>query len=73
MEQGRGTTMFVLKGCPKCKGDLAAETSLRRLELEADVVCIQCGYSLRSEETKRLYARLVRHNPQLVPAYAFSR
>jgi len=64
--------MFILKGCPKCHGDLAAETSLRRAEADADVVCIQCGYSLRPGETRGLFRRLL-PRPQVrpVPAPAY--
>jgi hypothetical protein len=51
--------MFILKGCPKCKGDLAAETNLRRLTDDADIACLQCGYYLRPDEQHRLFARLV--------------
>ena len=49
--------MFILKGCPKCKGDLVAETSIRRMSLNADVVCIQCGYSLQLDEQSDLSQR----------------
>ncbi|HEY7294878.1 MAG TPA: hypothetical protein VH916_07535 [Dehalococcoidia bacterium] len=64
--------MFILKGCPKCKGDLAAESSNRRMEADDDVTCIQCGYRLRVEEQRRLFSRLlpVQRRPQPVPALA---
>ncbi len=64
--------MFILKGCPKCKGDLAAESSSRRMEADDDVTCIQCGYHLRPEEQRRLFSRLVpvQRRPQPVPALA---
>src|SRR6266516_1099519 len=35
--------VFILKGCPKCHGDLVADTSWHRLDPEVDVSCIQCG------------------------------
>lgn len=64
--------MFILKGCPKCKGDLAAETSLRRMTDDADVACIQCGYYLRPDEQQRLFSRLVpvMRRPQPALQYA---
>lgn len=64
--------MFILKGCPKCKGDLAAESSLRRTEVDDDVTCIQCGYRLRPDEQKRLFSRLVpvTRRSQPLPALA---
>lgn len=63
--------MFILKACPKCKGDLAAETSLRRMEVDDDVVCIQCGYYLRPDETRGLFARILRA-PAMRPAPALA-
>lgn len=65
--------MFILKACPRCKGDLAADT--RRLREEADVACIQCGYYLRPAEQQRLFDRLFavtrRQEPIPAPAYAY--
>jgi len=49
--------MFILKGCPRCKGDLNAETSLRRREADADVSRIQCGYLLRQDEQNTFFRR----------------
>jgi hypothetical protein len=52
--------MMILKGCPKCHGDLVAETSPRRLQADDDIVCIQCGYYLRPNETRALVSRVMR-------------
>ncbi len=70
----RGAAVFILKACPNCKGDLAAETSVRRMSADADVACIQCGYYLRPAEQQRLFARLlpVMVRPQPAPAYAYT-
>lgn len=62
--------MFILKGCPKCKGDLAAETGLRQLDGDDDVSCIQCGYALRPEESRTVFGRLMQRPVRLQPAYA---
>ncbi|HLZ73124.1 MAG TPA: hypothetical protein VKV26_24740 [Dehalococcoidia bacterium] len=64
--------MFILKGCPKCKGDLAAESSRRRMEADDDVTCIQCGYHLRPDEQQSLFSRLVpvQRRPQPLSALA---
>jgi hypothetical protein len=51
--------MFVLKGCPKCGGDLAADVSAPRAELDTDASCIQCGYRLKPEEERGLLHRLL--------------
>ena len=66
--------MFVLKGCPKCGGDLAADTSSRRVEQDADVSCIQCGYRLKPEEEKGLLSRLLPSAAgRMAPAPAYAR
>ncbi|HEY8820119.1 MAG TPA: hypothetical protein VIM45_02135 [Dehalococcoidia bacterium] len=66
--------MLILKACPKCKGDLAAETSVRRMSDDSDIICIQCGYTLPLEQQKSLFARLLsRTQPAVlerVPEYA---
>lgn len=64
--------MFILKGCPKCNGDLAAETGLRRLDGDSDVTCIQCGYYLRPEESRNVFGRLMRRAARLEPAPAYA-
>lgn len=54
--------MFVLKACPRCRGDL-------NVGLDSEFTCIQCGYELKSDERTRMVARLrVAHRP--VPAGA---
>ncbi len=66
--------MFVLKGCPKCGGDLAADTSSRRAEPDADVSCIQCGYRLKPDEEKGLLSRLFpARTGRMAPAPAYVR
>jgi hypothetical protein len=37
----KGTTMLVLKGCPRCNGDLLLVTSMDGRSAN----CLQCGYS----------------------------
>lgn len=43
--------MFVLKSCPRCRGDLNGG-------LDGEFSCIQCGYELRPDERVRLVARI---------------
>lgn len=66
--------VFILKACPKCKGDLAAETNIRRITDDTDVACIQCGYTLPLALQQRLFARLFPRaqtiQPAPVPVYA---
>jgi hypothetical protein len=64
--------MFFLKACPKCRGDLAAETSMWRVEADSDVTCIQCGHYLRPEERKGLWSRLMQRPTHLQPAPAYT-
>ncbi|MGD9893479.1 MAG: hypothetical protein AB7R89_07030 [Dehalococcoidia bacterium] len=46
---------MVLKGCPKCRGDLSLDHELQDRTL--DLVCIQCGYRLPSSEREALLTR----------------
>lgn len=64
--------MFILKACPRCTGDLAADT--RRMRDDADVACIQCGYYLRPAEQQRLFDRLfpVAHRQEPIPVLAYA-
>ncbi|MFN8559776.1 MAG: hypothetical protein U0531_21325 [Dehalococcoidia bacterium] len=43
--------MFVLKACPRCRGDL-------NVGLDLEFSCIQCGYELRPAERTQMAARL---------------
>lgn len=43
--------MFVLKACPRCRGDLNAG-------LDGEFTCIQCGYELNPDERTRMVARI---------------
>lgn len=54
--------MFVLKACPRCRGDL-------NVGLDSEVTCIQCGYDLRPEERNHLITRL-RVARRALPAWA---
>jgi hypothetical protein len=46
--------MFVLKGCPKCGGDVHTEAQVLG---EPELVCLQCGYELRPAERTALLER----------------
>jgi hypothetical protein len=41
--------MFLLKSCPRCRGDL-------NLTLERDLVCLQCGHEVPREAARELIA-----------------
>ena len=43
--------MFVMKACPRCRGDLS-------LGLDNEITCLQCGYELKPAERGELLARL---------------
>lgn len=43
--------MFVLKGCPRCRGDLYRE-------IDDELICLQCGYEVRPEDHLWLIARM---------------
>jgi hypothetical protein len=47
----RSNLMFVLKSCPRCRGDLNGG-------LDGEFSCIQCGYELKPDERNRLAARI---------------
>jgi hypothetical protein len=47
--------MFLLKGCPKCGGDIRLE---RDEYGDVDLVCLQCSYYLRGPERAEALARL---------------
>ncbi len=64
--------MFILKGCPKCHGDLVAETGARRID-DADVTCIQCGYYLRPDEQRGLLGRFFTGPRRLQPVPVYAR
>ena len=42
--------MWLIKGCPKCHGDLFEERQLGG----SDIACLQCGYTLRAPEITAL-------------------
>ncbi len=42
--------MFWLKACPRCRGDLHEESDF----YGPYVACMQCGYTLTSEEEEQL-------------------
>jgi len=42
--------MFILKGCPRCGGDL-------QTGIDDDLTCIQCGKDLSGEERTQLLQR----------------
>ena len=46
-------TVFVLKACPRCNGDLYSA-------LEDELVCIQCGKELNSAEKTQIMSRIGR-------------
>jgi ssDNA-binding Zn-finger/Zn-ribbon topoisomerase 1 len=47
--------MFLLKGCPKCGGDIRLE---RDEYGDVDLVCLQCSYTLKGPERAEAIARL---------------
>lgn len=54
--------MFVLKSCPRCRGDL-------NTGLDGEFTCIQCGYELKPQEHNLLVSRIQRaREAQLVGA-----
>ncbi|HLZ69829.1 MAG TPA: hypothetical protein VKV26_07960 [Dehalococcoidia bacterium] len=55
--------MFILKSCPKCRGDLSIEQdnySRTLFSKETDFACLQCGYRLPADERRVMLARLRR-------------
>ena len=52
--------MFLLKGCPKCGGDVRLE---RDEYGDVDLVCLQCSYNLRGEERANVLTRLRQARP----------
>ncbi len=55
--------MFILKSCPKCRGDLSIEQdnySRTLFSKETDFACLQCGYRLLADERRAMLARLRR-------------
>ena len=41
--------MFMLKSCPRCRGDL-------NVTLERDLVCLQCGHEVPRETAREMIA-----------------
>jgi hypothetical protein len=41
--------MFLLKSCPRCRGDL-------NLTLERELVCLQCGHEVPRETAQQMIA-----------------
>ena len=61
--------MFILKACPKCRGDLVTTARLRDLDPAAEVSCLQCGYVMQPQQSRSLFARIApRPQPVLEPA-----
>ena len=56
--------MFMLKGCPRCRGDLYTG-------LDDEISCMQCGYELRPGERDLLSTGRVVENER-VPTGAHS-
>ena len=55
--------MFILKSCPKCRGDLTIEQdnySRTLFSKETDFACLQCGYRLLADERRAMLALLRR-------------
>lgn len=55
--------MFILKSCPKCRGDLSVEQdsfSRTVFNKDTDFACLQCGYRLLAAERKVMLLRLKR-------------
>jgi len=55
--------MFILKSCPKCRGDLSVEQdnfSRTLFSRDTDFACLQCGYRLLANERKVMLLRLKR-------------
>jgi hypothetical protein len=61
--------MFILKACPKCRGDLLTSARLRDLDAKSEVSCLQCGYVLQPAQSAKLFTLLPRREPALQPAY----
>jgi hypothetical protein len=47
--------MLLLKGCPRCRGDLIVE----RAEFERVATCLQCGYTAELATIRRLEAERI--------------
>lgn len=43
--------MFILKGCPRCAGDL-------QTGIDDDLTCIQCGKDISGDEKTKLMQRV---------------
>jgi hypothetical protein len=52
--------MFLLKGCPKCGGDIRLEHDEYG---DTDLVCLQCSYYLRGAERAEALSRLRAGSP----------
>jgi uncharacterized Zn finger protein (UPF0148 family) len=44
-----GAFMFLLKSCPRCRGDL-------NVSLEGELVCLQCGHEVPRDLAKQMIA-----------------
>ena len=51
----KGTTMLVLKGCPRCHGDLLLTTYMD----DRSTNCLQCGFSRALPAATRPEARIL--------------
>jgi hypothetical protein len=47
--------VLLLKACPKCRGDVVADTDEYD---DLNLVCFQCGYALREPERKSLISKV---------------
>jgi hypothetical protein len=55
--------MFILKSCPKCRGDLSVEQdnfSRALFTKDTDFACLQCGYRLLANERRAMLLRIKR-------------